>query len=1197
MEGSPGQHIGTEELAKLLEEFRLRGESVLDAVQRHPHLADCPACREQFNGLASFERQLKTVKPVEAATPRVDCPSPAVWREIAGGVTSPAETLASIEHASRCDYCGPLLRGAVAELSHLNGEITEAEREQIASLESAGEEWQYKLVRRITEAAHSELNRQSAFWGRRWLTMPRLAIAGASLLAVVGAGSYIALHLNQPGRASRLLASAYTEKRTLELRIAGAHYAPLRVSRGTASSFTSRPASLLSAEAMIANQLQSNPSDPSWLQLQAQADLLEGKYDAAVEALQRALELEPHSPGLLTDLATAYFQRAQQEDRKDDLAVAYEYLSQSLQLRPDDPVARFNRAVVAEHQFLFHQALDDWTRYLQVDPHSDWVSEAREAYDRVLSRLKEHDASHALPLLSPAQIAAAANDPNLRSTVDARIEEYLSQVVRSRLPQAYPEKGAADLTVRRALFFLADLTARQHNDRWLSDLLRGSSSSNFPLAVAALAKAAQANTVDEYSVTDTQGRLAKRLFRSTGNDAGTLRAAFELAFAAQIERHSDACRDQAGAAVPEAEKHSYAWLQIQLGLEQAVCSGLMGDLGSDEKDARQAMSHAKKNNYGALYLRALGFVAGDLSETGNLSESSKLVSTGLNSYWLREVPVMRGYNLYTELAEIAVIATHPNLQLALWREGIALIDPGPEVALRAIAHQRMAQAAIEAHQPRIAQEQYAESARLFALSPPTEAIRSNTLENEVLIAQLEADQGNFEQGIARLTRIQEQIQSLTNNYLVQMFYTTLGELQLRSHRATEAEQSLRPALTLAKLNLASIHSEAERITWSKNTAALYFGLAEAELVQGRVRESLDTYEAYMGASQQAGTDSSPSPAHHHLLPGEIVIAYAALPDGVAIWVFDDRNLNARWITKPTRELEELAARFHDLSSDPQSDLRALRRDARSLYAALITPVEPWLTGQPTLIIEADGWLSRVPFEALLDSNDHYLIERGRIVHSLGQDSDARLRNDGPVSAASPALIVGSTASSQAEGLIPIPEITREADDVAAQFKSPEILKGDEATLSSIKKELPAAAVFHFAGHSLATLGRTGLLLENEQRQVDDVSLLDADTLRRLDLRNMRLAMLSACGGDSSAGSGGFNSITETLLRAGVPHVVASRWNVDSVESRGFVDDFYRDTLAGQSISEAVRITSRRMLANPRTSHPYYWSAFAAYGQP
>jgi CHAT domain-containing protein len=111
-------------------------------------------------------------------------------------------------------------------------------------------------------------------------------------------------------------------------------------------------------------------------------------------------------------------------------------------------------------------------------------------------------------------------------------------------------------------------------------------------------------------------------------------------------------------------------------------------------------------------------------------------------------------------------------------------------------------------------------------------------------------------------------------------------------------------------------------------------------------------------------------------------------------------------------------------------------------------------------------------------------------------------------------------------------------------------------------------------------------------------LMDANVVRHLQLQNLQLAVLSACGTASGGtGSNGFDSVTDALLRAGVPHVVASRWAVDSTETRGFVQDFYRNALSGQTVSEAIRLTSRNMLANPRTSHPYYWSAFAAYGRP
>ena len=1220
MESSPNEHIGTAELARLLEKSRGRAESV-DAANAHPHLAACPACREQFEELALVDRELADMKPTEFRSPQGDCPSRDVWREIAGGLAPPSETITHIEHASCCDYCGPLLRGAVAELAELNGELTETERKHIASLESASGEWQRRLAQRITGTPHSGPDRKLTLWWR-WLSSPRVALAGASLLAVVAVGSWAIVHRyqvyrNQPATAERLLARAYTQQRTLELRIAGAAYAPLRVSRGPAASFTSRPAALLRAEALIAGQLESHPSDPSWLQAQAQADMLESKYDAAVEALRHALELDPHSPAFLTDLATAYFLRAQQEDRKDDFGAAYEYLSQALKLQPDDPVALFNRAIVSEHLFLYQQALDDWDHYLRVDPNSQWANEARDKANAVRERLKEHQ-SKATPLLSPTQVAALASGAMPPSAVDQRvvdqrIEEYLHEAVRSWLPQAFPETRAnVDPRASQALFLLADLTSRQHGDRWLVDLLRGSAALDFAQAANALARAVRANDAGEYGVSRQQAELAEQLFRASGNTAGMLRAQFEQTFAAQFERHNQECWRQAAAALTESETHSYPWLQIQFGLEKRVCFGLMGDIGSNEKAARQAIERARQSMYGALYLRALGFIAGDWRDIGDASGAGRLVSEGLDRYWSGQFPLMRGYNLYAELAYLAEAAARPHLEMASWREATLLIGSHENLLLRAMAHQRMAEAATAAHLPELAEQQYAEAARLFAATPRTEASRNDGLEDEIRTARLEAFQGQADHGIARLTAIQDEVRGLSNNYILQMFYSTLGELQLRQHQEAEAEQAFGPALALAEQSLATLRSEAERASWSKNAAPAYLALSEAELVQGRPGEALETYEWYLGAPQRVATDrplrslnGSPVPdpskltSRLPLLATETVLAYAALPDGLAIWVYDNRGINARWIPNRADGLQELAERFYDLSSDPKSELGAVRRDARSLYAALIAPVEPYLTPGRTLVIEAEGWLARVPFEALLDSNDHYLIERVPIVHSLGQDSQSRLRSNAGISSDLPALVVGSTASSAADGLIPLPDIAAEADAIASDFHpAARVLKGVEATLGAIRGALPGAAVFHFAGHSLATPGRTGLMLDGGNGQTKAPRLMDATVVRQLRLQSLQLAVLSACNTASgSGGSSGFDSVTDALLRAGVPHVVASRWAVDSGGTQRFVQDFYHNALSGQTVSDAIRLASRNMMADSRTSHPYYWSAFAAYGRP
>jgi CHAT domain-containing protein/Flp pilus assembly protein TadD len=1142
-----------------------------------------------------LDRDFEDLRSGRRHTRQPNCPDPLVWYEIASGELAPEPTQEHLQHATNCDYCGNLLSEAVSDL---NDEPTAVEVKEIASLESARPKWQRRLAQRITGTLTPDSG-TVPWWSRQ--RVRRFALVAAGLAVAVIAVQQLQLQI-----AEKLLARAYSDERPIELRMAGAKHAKFTAERGSKDSLMDRPPALLMAEALLSVQMGSRSADARWLHAKARADLLDGKYEAARESLSRALQLSPKSPEILIDLATAYSQ-------KGDYAAAFESLSQVLALKPDDPVALFNRAIVGEQLHLYRQSLDDAERYLQIEPQSPWATEATDRVNSIRAILKKHDQSHATPLLSPAQLTMSAGNPNLGAEVDQRIEEYLHDAVISWLPQAYPETASkADPAARQALFFLADLTSQQHNDRWLSDLLRGTSSTDFPPGVAALARAVKANEAGEYDVATEQSVRAHRLFRVSENVAGSLRAEFEQILAAQMKRDSDACRRKARTALAESARYAYPWLQIQIGLEKGVCSGLMGDYGAYDKVAQRANERARESGYGALVLRALSLAANEKLDAGDRSEVGKLTKAGLARYWLGQFPTMRGYSLYAQQALLAEAAIQPSLQVATWREAVALIDSDKDVLLRAIIHNALARAATVARQPRFAQQQYAEAARLYALAPPTGASRNLALENEILTAQMEARLGQFDDAVERLTRIQGEVRPLSNSPLVQVFYSTLGELELGRHREAEAEQALRPALVLAERSLSTIVSEADRATWSKSAAPAYLALVEVELAQGRSQEAVEVYEWYLGASQREGPTphprgpliNPPLPAppglasRLPLLSRETVLAYGLLPHGLAIWIYDDRGLTAQWIPKPTQDLQELAARFSDLSSDPKSEVSALRRDAHSLYQSLIAPVEARLAPGRTLVIEAEGPLTRIPFEALLDPSDHYLVERWSIVYSLGQDSEARLRPLGPISVDLRALVVGSTASSAAGGFIPLPDVAAEADAVASGFHSASVLKGGEATFNAVRNELSSAAVFHFAGHSLSTPDKAGLMLMNGETRSDISLLLDAAALRRLKLSNLQLAVLSACStATGSGGSSGFNNITEALLRAGVPHVVASRWAVDSVEARVFVEDFYRNALSGQSVSDAIRLTSRKMLSNPRTAHPYYWSAFAAYGRP
>jgi CHAT domain len=86
------------------------------------------------------------------------------------------------------------------------------------------------------------------------------------------------------------------------------------------------------------------------------------------------------------------------------------------------------------------------------------------------------------------------------------------------------------------------------------------------------------------------------------------------------------------------------------------------------------------------------------------------------------------------------------------------------------------------------------------------------------------------------------------------------------------------------------------------------------------------------------------------------------------------------------------------------------------------------------------------------------------------------------------------------------------------------------------------------------------------------AVLTVTTLEKRKASTMQLVVLSACDTEDGAlgGAEDADSLTGYFVRAGVPRVVASRWNVDSGSARRFMSKFYEHLL---------------YLAVPRSSKP------------
>jgi CHAT domain-containing protein len=195
-----------------------------------------------------------------------------------------------------------------------------------------------------------------------------------------------------------------------------------------------------------------------------------------------------------------------------------------------------------------------------------------------------------------------------------------------------------------------------------------------------------------------------------------------------------------------------------------------------------------------------------------------------------------------------------------------------------------------------------------------------------------------------------------------------------------------------------------------------------------------------------------------------------------------------------------------------------------------------------------------------------------------------------------ALIV-SVPAVPAEHLATLVDADDEAQAVAGKFVSAHWVQGGNATLAAIHREIRGRSVFHFAGHAITSPQRSGLVLADIDPDTRLSRLISAGTFAAKETSALQLAVLSACHteGETQVGASGTESLAESLLYAGVPHVVASRWNVDSRETAEFMKEFYARLLAGSDVADAMHAAELVLASQATSAHPYYWAAFELRG--
>jgi CHAT domain-containing protein/Tfp pilus assembly protein PilF len=267
------------------------------------------------------------------------------------------------------------------------------------------------------------------------------------------------------------------------------------------------------------------------------------------------------------------------------------------------------------------------------------------------------------------------------------------------------------------------------------------------------------------------------------------------------------------------------------------------------------------------------------------------------------------------------------------------------------------------------------------------------------------------------------------------------------------------------------------------------------------------------------------------------------------------------------------------------------------FDGLIAPLRESLDGVTTLVLVPYGALHYVPFAALRDrSTQRYLVQDYTLIYAPSASALRFLHaKGGPVQRR--ALVLGNPQTPLP--LPPLPGAAAEANGVAQMFGTTAHLGADAR--ESLLHHLGGNVDFvHLAAHGLydadnPLFSRIALAPGDGE----DGSLTVHEILSSLDLRGVKLVVLSACRSAAGTPSGGDEvvGLTRALLYAGTSNVISTLWNINDTASAGLMDVLYRRLAAGSSPAEALRQAQLSALGSRSFSDPKFWAAFTLSGDP
>ena len=831
----------------------------------------------------------------------------------------------------------------------------------------------------------------------------------------------------------------------------------------------------------------------------------------------------------------------------------------ALALDPRMHEAQFNRAMVVEGMGLRALATGEWKRYLELDHATQWAVEARDH----LRALEEPS-----PLFGDelqrryASIAAdPAAAPALATRFPQEVRTWGETEILGRWAEAelkHDKAAAAHLEVARKF---GEVVSARHDfllAHAVAAIDQSSPSSRRTLAEGHLAfrAAQQAFLKMRTAEAEKTFGIAAGLLERGGSPVALLARYFAANTEYEQGRIDEAAVDleRLRASAPE-EFRSY---RAQLNWELGLCRSARGRYGEALSLFTESLRvfEALGENGNASAMR--GIIASVLDLIGDSAQAWALRASSL-----RELGKGTSARLQASLGSLATLAILRNdlssaasiLRLELETARLARNDVFIADALlrRAMVLRRMgkgtaanadlaeARQVVHAISDSGYRSQY--EARLLwvegVLTPsPREAIDylsravdyHRTAGRSALLPAVLLDRANAFRAAGMTQRATADLESAMTELDLRRESLPAGDRRWGVFHVAEEIVSAAIAMALEERDVARAFAYSER---------------------ARARTLLD---AWAERAPDGRNDSLPA----------TVIEYHAAPASLHIFVASSTGVRVVDVTIDRAALTaQVSALSQAISAGDDKESRAV---AERLHRLLIDPVAGWLRRGEKLVIVPDGYVSAVPFAALVRSDRRFLIEEHPLVIAPSAASYAVLEEHS-TPAAGPLLMVVSASSG---GRLPAADV--EAAALQRLYADVTLLEGRRATPEQVIRDAPRAPRIHFTGHAIAaetTPDQTAIVLSD-----------GAEGERKLDVRqiaSMRLELspvvvLAACSTARGRVSPleGTRSVAFSFLRAGARSVVATLWPIDDREAAVFFTRVHEHLARGETAADAVR---------------------------